>query len=174
MQGSYRSVCATWVVTALSFAAPLPAFSQGNPTGTISGQVVSDVGILPGVTVTVQSPNLQGRRTVVTSENGDYIFPFLPPGDYTVTFELEGFQTVKETVRVAAAQSVPLTDPACRCPVGTKEAAGVLTETRSRDAESRSTSPDEIRSRSGRQTRTRAVARRRDGSTSLLPESGWR
>ena len=49
---------------------------------------------LPGVTVNAESPNLQGIRTAVTSENGDYIFTLLPSGAYTVTFELSGFQRV--------------------------------------------------------------------------------
>ena len=35
---------------------------------------------MPGVTVSVESPNLQGIRTAVTSENGDYIFTLLPSG----------------------------------------------------------------------------------------------
>jgi hypothetical protein len=84
-----------------------PAFSQG--TGTISGQVL-DVqgGVLPGVTVTVESPSLQGKRSATTLANGDYILPFLPPGDYTITFELTSFKTVTQKVRVAATQSVPL------------------------------------------------------------------
>ena len=54
------------------------------PTGTISGRVVSsDEAPLPGVTVTATSPNLQGDRTVVTTVNGDFVIPLLPPGDYT-------------------------------------------------------------------------------------------
>src|SRR5690349_23933092 len=87
--------------------AAAPAFPQ-TITGTISGNVVDGQGgVLPGVVVTVASPNLQGTRSVTTSANGDYIFPFLPPGDYTVTFELAGFQTVKDQVRVTT-QAVPL------------------------------------------------------------------
>ena len=70
------------------------AFAQGNPTGGIQGKVLDPDGLaLPGVTVTVASPALQGTRTVVTSVNGDYIIPFLPPGLYTITWELAGFQT---------------------------------------------------------------------------------
>ena len=49
---------------------------------------------LPGVTVVVTSPMLQGVRTAVTSESGDYLIPLLPPGTYSVSFELDGFQTV--------------------------------------------------------------------------------
>ncbi|HEX9944216.1 MAG TPA: TonB-dependent receptor [Thermoanaerobaculia bacterium] len=86
----------------------LPALAQGNPTGKLSGRVTSDDQPLPGVLVTVASPNLQGTKTTSTSENGDYLFPSLPPGEYTVTFELQGLETVNRELRIAAAQTVPL------------------------------------------------------------------
>jgi hypothetical protein len=87
----------------------LPALPQTNPTGTISGKVSDQQGLaVPGATVTATSPSLQGSRSTNTSANGDYIIPFLPTGDYSVTFELTGFATVKENVRVAVGVSVPL------------------------------------------------------------------
>src|SRR2546421_1335451 len=91
------------------------AAAQGNPTGTISGHVI-DAGNLPvpGAAVTVSSPVLQGTRTAVTSANGDYILPFLPAGDYDVTFELQGFQTVKRpnvSVKMAETLSLDVTLP---------------------------------------------------------------
>ncbi len=96
------------LAAALALMAP-PAFSQTNPTGTLSGKVVDPQGLaVPGVTVTAEAPTLQGARTATTSVNGDYIITFLPPGDYTVTFELSGFATVKETVRLAGSASIPL------------------------------------------------------------------
>lgn len=86
------------------------AWAQGNPTGTISGQVVDPDRLpLPGVTVSATSPVLQGERTVVTSTNGDYILPFLPPGSYTITFEVASFQTQRiEGVNVAIAETLPI------------------------------------------------------------------
>ena len=54
---------------------------------------------MPGVTVNAESPNLQGIRTAVTSENGDYIISLLPSGAYTITFELSGFQRVERSSR---------------------------------------------------------------------------
>jgi hypothetical protein len=97
-----------FIAGALALAA-LPALTQTTPTGTISGKVVDPQGLsVPGVTVTAESPALQGTRTVTTSANGDYIFPLLPPGDYTLTYELSGFKTLKQTVRVAAGTSIPL------------------------------------------------------------------
>jgi outer membrane receptor for ferrienterochelin and colicin len=92
----------------MTLLAASPAFAQGSPTGTISGRVNSDAGALPGVTVTATSPALQGSRTAVTSENGDFILPLLPPGTYVVTFELQGFRAVQRTADVAAAQTVPI------------------------------------------------------------------
>ena len=72
------------------------AFAQGNPTGGVEGKITDPDGLpLPGVTVTAASPGLQGERTAVTSANGDYILPFLPPGTYTLTYELSGFQTTR-------------------------------------------------------------------------------
>ena len=76
------------------------ARAQGNTTGTISGQVRSQDGAaLPGVTVNATSPALQGARSTTTSTNGDYIFAFLPAGEYEVAFELTGFQPVKHAAR---------------------------------------------------------------------------
>jgi hypothetical protein len=83
--------------------------AQTIPTATISGKVVDQQGLaVPGATVTAQSPVLQGARTAITSANGDYILPFLPAGQYAVTFELPGFATVKRTQRVTPDQTVTL------------------------------------------------------------------
>jgi outer membrane receptor protein involved in Fe transport len=94
---------------ALAFLATLPGLAQGLPTGTLNGRVTdSDGAVLPGVTVTASSPALQGTRSATTGESGDYNIPLLPPGDYTVTFEIEGFATAERTVRMAAAQTTSL------------------------------------------------------------------
>ena len=48
------------------------AFAQTNPTGTISGKATDAQGLaVPGVTVTAESPALQGTRSTVTSSNGE-------------------------------------------------------------------------------------------------------
>src|SRR5439155_9502776 len=55
-------------------------------------------GAMPGVTVTLKSPALQvAQMTAVTGIDGDYRLLELPPGVYTVTFELSGFQTSVRT-----------------------------------------------------------------------------
>jgi hypothetical protein len=97
------------IFLALSLCALLaaPALAQ-NPTGTLTGNVTDGTAALPGVTVTVSSPSLQGTRTATTSVEGDYIFKFLPPGEYRVTFDLAGFQTIDTTVKISAAQTQKL------------------------------------------------------------------
>ena len=100
----------TIVLLALLFAGiHHSAAAQGTTTGSISGRVTDQQALgLPGVTVTATSPALQGARVAVTSDHGDYVLPFLPPGDYAVVMELAGFKTVEHAVRVASTQRSPL------------------------------------------------------------------
>lgn len=79
-------------------------FAQGT-TATLTGTVTHEGNPLPGATVTVSSPSLQGVRTTVTGDTGGYLIAGLPPGEYTVTIEMEGMQTVKRTARLAVAQT---------------------------------------------------------------------
>ena len=93
------------VIAAMSVAAGAAAQTT---TGTISGRVLDVQGAaLPGATATAKSPNLQGSREAVTSENGDYILTGLPSGPYTITFSLGGFQTQTRTVVLAPTQVAP-------------------------------------------------------------------
>jgi hypothetical protein len=71
-----KAVCGWALVLWLS-----ATLSAQTTTGTISGRIVDTQGLaLPGVTVTVTGPNLQGILTLVSTENGDYIIPRVPPG----------------------------------------------------------------------------------------------
>ena len=81
------------------------AFAQAvtSGTGAINGRVTdaSDA-VMPGVTVTITSPQQMGARTAVTDSDGTYRFTAVTPGDYVVTFELPGFSTVRnEGIRVS-------------------------------------------------------------------------
>ncbi len=91
---------------AVCLLASANAFAQGggaSTTGSINGKVVdSSGGVLPGVTVSATSPSAMGVQTSVTDTGGNYRFPALPPGTYTVTFELPGFNTLKrENIQIA-------------------------------------------------------------------------
>ncbi|MEO7273043.1 MAG: carboxypeptidase regulatory-like domain-containing protein [Vicinamibacterales bacterium] len=96
-----------WLLASLLVATQ--ASAQGNPTGTVSGRVTGQDGAaMPGATVSAASPSLQGVRSVVTTSVGDYIIPFLPPGQYTLRFELQGFQPAEQKTLVTAAGTVTL------------------------------------------------------------------
>jgi hypothetical protein len=77
---------------------------------TIAGRVTDQTGAaLPGVTVTIESPQLQQPRTAVTTETGAFRFAELPVGVYRVRFELESFKpVVQENINLAAGETVTL------------------------------------------------------------------
>jgi len=80
------------IVIAMGSLVPCILAAQGVQTGTLQGTVKDANGaVLPGVTVSVTSPGLQGTRTTVSDVNGVYTIPVLPPGGYSVRFELSGF-----------------------------------------------------------------------------------
>ncbi|MCJ7644837.1 MAG: carboxypeptidase-like regulatory domain-containing protein, partial [Candidatus Aminicenantes bacterium] len=78
------------------------AFSQSKETGAISGTILDEENNpLPGATVTITSPNLMGSREFVADAQGQYRFPALPPGEYTVKAQLQGFATsVQRVIRL--------------------------------------------------------------------------
>ncbi len=100
-----RGIHTSVVVLALLLVS-VSAFAQGggaSTTGSINGKVEdSSAAVLPGVTVSVASSSLMGVQTAVTDTGGNYRFPALPPGTYTVTFELPGFNTLKrENIQIS-------------------------------------------------------------------------
>jgi len=83
------------------------AFAQGT-TGALTGTVTQAGSNLPGVTVTIASPKLQGTRTTVTNEQGDYSFSAIPPGTYKVTFSLSGLTDVVKNATVNLVETTRL------------------------------------------------------------------
>ena len=96
----------TAILVALVLLAAVPAFAQ--QSGTITGTATDEQGaVLPGVTVTVSSPALIAPRSTTTGAGGSYSHPALPPGEYSVSFALSGFQTVvQEGVRLSVARTL--------------------------------------------------------------------
>jgi len=86
---------------ALAAAVLGPGVARAQTTGSIEGAVTDQSGgALPGVTVELTSPALQGSRTATTGADGRYRFPSLPPGLYTVKGNLQGFGSVQKTATV--------------------------------------------------------------------------
>jgi hypothetical protein len=84
---------AAYLVVALFLLAPTGVFAQASVTGTVRD---SSGAVLPGVTVEASSPALIEKvRTATTDGNGQYRIVDLRAGEYTVTFTLAGFSTVK-------------------------------------------------------------------------------
>jgi hypothetical protein len=73
--------------------------------------VLPDGSSIPGVTVTVTG-DVIGKMTAVTSEEGNFRFLNLSPGNYELKFELEGFKTViRKGIRLFVGKNVTLTIP---------------------------------------------------------------
>jgi hypothetical protein len=89
------------LVAALLSAGPLLA----QQTGAIVGTVTDTAGaVLPGVTIQATSDVLPRARETVSAANGEYRLPSLPPGTYTLTFNLSGMQSATRTAQVLLAQ----------------------------------------------------------------------
>src|SRR4026209_1727994 len=88
-----RTPGTAWVVVALFLVTPSVVFAQASITGTVRD---TSGAVLPGVTVEATSPALiEKARTATTDGNGQYRIVDLRAGQYTVTFSLAGFSTVK-------------------------------------------------------------------------------
>ncbi len=84
------------------------ALAQSRNTGALRGVVTDETGgRIPGVLVILESPDMiGGQKAVTTDGQGTFRFPELPPGTYTITFSITGYQTVKrEGIRVEASKT---------------------------------------------------------------------
>src|SRR5687768_7221253 len=79
------------------------AQAQTNPLAAISGRVADPSGApLGGVKVSVSSPALQGVRGSETTAAGDFLIPFLPPGEYEIAFRRDGFHAERDLLDASA------------------------------------------------------------------------
>jgi hypothetical protein len=70
------------------------AWTQGSVTSSLSGTVLDSTGaIIPGATVVARNTGTGVTTETMSSTQGTYTIPALPPGTYTVTVKLEGFKT---------------------------------------------------------------------------------
>jgi hypothetical protein len=91
----------------LACVALLAGVASAQTTGEIYGKVTDKSGaVVPGATVSISSPVLIQPLTAVSSSTGNYRFPNVPIGVYTVKFELAGFTTVvNEGIRLEIGQN---------------------------------------------------------------------
>jgi outer membrane receptor protein involved in Fe transport len=68
------------------------------PTAQITGRITDPSGaVIPGVSVTVINVATAVERPVESNEVGYYTAPLLPPGDYRIVVEKEGFRLITRT-----------------------------------------------------------------------------
>ena len=84
-------------------ALAVQAQTTGQMRGTVTGE--DDKG-LENVKVEVSSPALQGTRTASTDKSGQFRFPPLPPGQYTVTFTLASYAEAQKSATVKLSSTV--------------------------------------------------------------------
>ena len=73
-------------------------------SGTISGFVKDPSGAyVKGASVTVENPTNGLTRTVTTSDSGEFVFPGLYPGTYTIKVESQGFSKMEKSGFVLSA-----------------------------------------------------------------------
>lgn len=95
-------------VLVLYLNSPVSAFAQVNAT--VGGTVSDSTGaLIPGVDVTATNVNTGIATNRLTNESGNYEFPSLQPGIYTVSAVLSGFQTQTfKNVQLSQGQQVRL------------------------------------------------------------------
>ncbi len=89
-----------------------PAWSQAVNSGTVTGSVMLPDGTPgPGATVVLEGPALvRGNWPTISDDRGTFVFLRVPPGTYTVSASLSGFNTAKvEDIVINSGSTVPLT-----------------------------------------------------------------
>src|SRR6266508_504097 len=87
----YFRFAAVWVVVMLAVSV-----AAQTVTGSMSGTVVDESDkVVPGADVTIVHENSGEERRTVTNEVGNFIFPSLTPGPYTIRVALSGFKPLE-------------------------------------------------------------------------------
>jgi hypothetical protein len=107
---NFRNLKAVAMMLLIALSVTPALLAQSSTTGSIEGTVTDNSGApMPGVTVEIRSPQLQGAKTDVSDASGRFRFPLLPPGTYNLTASLSGFSPVKQNnVAVSLGRTVTL------------------------------------------------------------------
>ena len=101
-----RRIVGWGVVLLLLLSVPVSVLSQVSTT--VRGTVTDSTGgVMPGASVTVVHETTDEATTRLTDETGNYEFTGLPPGIYTLTADMPGFEVgTYSNVELAAGQEV--------------------------------------------------------------------
>src|SRR5215831_2463230 len=98
-----RSLVRVLVSAAVLLVALIPAEAQ-QFTGGVRGEVRDANGVIPGVTVSLVNEATNISREVVTNDVGQYNFPAVPPGTYTLKTTLTGYKSYESKGLVVGTQ----------------------------------------------------------------------
>jgi len=86
--------CAALLLLALLVFLPV---AHAQTTATITGTVLdTSSAVIPNAQVTLTNEASGDVRVVASNGDGNFVFPSLIPGSYTITVELKGFKTSKQ------------------------------------------------------------------------------
>lgn len=103
----HAGLVTTFVMLLLSALMSYPLMAQIGGAGGIQGTVTDSTGaVIPKAAVIATNDSTQVRTTRTTGESGQYLISPLPPGNYTVTVQATGFQTLAQQNIVVNAISV--------------------------------------------------------------------
>ena len=109
---TFRSLLRAVLLTSLFVTVTDSVLAQTLTSATVTGFVADGSGAaVPNATIRVAQMETNTVRTTQTGSNGEYRFPFLKPGDYTISAEGEGFtaSSVKVHLLIGQEQSINLT-----------------------------------------------------------------
>jgi hypothetical protein len=103
-----RSVWGWLAILVIAMMTPLSAMAQ-EFRATISGTVADSTGaVVPGARVQVLETQTGTLNRTTSDSAGQYVVPFLPPGEYSITVTKAGFETFKRGGITLQAQEHPV------------------------------------------------------------------
>src|SRR5580704_12491047 len=82
----------SFLLAAYLFLFPGFAMGQARTEGQLTGTIVDPSGAgVPGAILTLSEPSTGFSKTVTSNSSGDYVFPDLQPGSYTLNADAKGF-----------------------------------------------------------------------------------
>ena len=104
MRATIRVLACLLVLLVAAGAAWAQSFQGG-----VRGAVKDSGGVIPGVEVVLTNENTGVSRSATTNERGEYNFPNLAPGSYTLKATLQGYKTYEQReLRVGTQQFITM------------------------------------------------------------------
>ncbi|HEX7318263.1 MAG TPA: carboxypeptidase regulatory-like domain-containing protein [Pyrinomonadaceae bacterium] len=106
---AYRRGIAAVLLLLVTFVMAGAQESRGSLTGTVTDP---NGAALPGATVEIKNVETNVANTATTNEDGNFSFPLLNPGMYTLTITAQGFSNVtRENIEIRVADRLTLDVP---------------------------------------------------------------